>query len=84
MLTHTVGGSIPPNPENELKFWRDVPFKNTVKHHSGRLISMPPDGQHQGQWNVSPAMRSEVEAVGKGVFGALVKTYQIQEHRICW
>jgi hypothetical protein len=84
VLRMNIGGSIPPNPEKELKLWRDVPFKNTVKHSSGRLISMPPEKPDYGQWDVSSAMKAEIGEVSKAVFGRKIEAFPIGDYRICW
>ena len=78
------GGCIAPNTENELKFWKDISFKNTVKHESGRMISMPPDAPLYNQWELSKIMKDEVERVKEGIFGKHGAHLAIDDWRICW
>ena len=79
-----VGGNIPPNPENELKLWRDVSFRNTVQHLSGQTISMPPIGSDYGQWNVPKTLRVELDSDTNAVVGGASKDFQITNYRMCW
>ncbi|PVH74801.1 sarcosine oxidase [Cadophora sp. DSE1049] len=81
----SLGGSIPPNAANQLKFWRDVSFMNTVHHEvSGENISMPPDQADYAQWEVTPGMKRELQAVCKGAFGDKAKNWDLHKFRICW
>lgn len=80
----SVGGNIPPNPENELKFWRDVSFRNTVHHHSGQNISMPPTDPDYGQWEVPKTLRDELDSVTKAIFGGASQDFHITNYRMCW
>jgi hypothetical protein len=83
-LTSLQGGNIPPNSDDELKFWQEASFMNTVEHSSGQLISMPPNEPDYGQWNVSQKMKDEVALLNQSVFGAEGRSFHIENYRICW
>ncbi|KAL8671849.1 MAG: hypothetical protein Q9168_003665 [Polycauliona sp. 1 TL-2023] len=78
------GGNIPPNSDHELKFWRDISFRNTVQHHCGEAISMPPVEPEYGQWNVPKKLRNELDSVAKAIFGDTLQDFSLIKHRICW
>ena len=80
-----TGGSIPPNAENQLKFYRDVSFTNTIFHEaSGQNISAPPSQHDYAQWELSPGMKQEVGLVSKGIYGEKSKSWELEKFRICW
>lgn len=72
------------NTENKLKYWRDVSFKNTVQHPSGRQMSMPPSDPDYAQWKLSPGMKAEMDVVNKGILGQVGADFTMQGYRICW
>jgi sarcosine oxidase / L-pipecolate oxidase len=65
-----IGGSIPPNSNPQLKFWRDVSFMNTVHHAASEQdISMPPDQADYCQWEVMSGLKKDIQGVSKSGFG---------------
>ena len=84
-LTSRTGGSIPPNTANQLKFYRDVSFTNTIYHEASRQsISMPPIKHDYAQWELSPGMQKEVKLVSQGIYGEKGKDWRLENYRICW
>ncbi|KAL8934656.1 MAG: hypothetical protein Q9216_005797 [Gyalolechia sp. 2 TL-2023] len=87
----TQGETMPITPDGQLKFIRDVPWKNTVRHHeSGQAISIPPTTASESQWTAPetfPAgLREEISIVVKGIFGAEEEALQLTPNsfRMCW
>ncbi|KAF2174959.1 sarcosine oxidase-like protein [Zopfia rhizophila CBS 207.26] len=78
-LMIALGGCLPPTPSNELKFWRDVTFRNTIRHEYGQLISVPDHEQ-----SPSPLMKAEVNMVKKSVYGRRANFIELENYRICW
>lgn len=80
-----TGGVIPPNPENQLKFYRDQSFANTIFHETAQQnISAPPEKADYDQWNVSVGMKTEIRRTVKGVYGNKSDNWEIKDYRICW
>ncbi|KAK8096157.1 hypothetical protein PG999_014179 [Apiospora kogelbergensis] len=80
-----IGGVVPPNPENQLKFCRDQSFANTMFHETaGQNISVPPLQSDYDQWNLSPGMKAEIARTVKGIYGGKSSDWDITNHRICW
>ncbi len=76
---------IPPNPENQLKFYRDQSFANTIFHQAAKQnISVPPDHLDYDQWNLSPGMKAEVDRTIRGIYGNKADSWEITDYRICW
>ncbi|KAI0107547.1 sarcosine oxidase-like protein [Nemania sp. FL0031] len=82
---YTLGGVIPPNSENRIKFYRDVSFTNTIRHEvTGKDISVPPSRADYDQWNVSLGMKEEVRQTCKGIYGNASDTWELKDYRVCW
>ena len=45
---------------------------------------MPPEAPDYRQWDVSAAMKAEIDQVSEGVFGKLTQALPIQDYRVCW
>ncbi|KAK9769255.1 putative FAD dependent oxidoreductase domain-containing protein [Seiridium cardinale] len=82
---NATGGVIPTNPENQIKFYRDVSFTNTILHEAaGQNISVPPNRADYDQWNLSPGMKTEVGLTVKGIYGDKSADWKFTDYRICW
>ncbi|KAL6720694.1 hypothetical protein ACLMJK_002619 [Lecanora helva] len=85
----TQGETMPPTPDGQLKFIRDIPFKNTIDHPaSGQKFSVPRTDLQRSQW-VSPSdipqgIRDEISTVMKGIYGKEVHGLQPSTMRFCW
>ncbi len=80
---------MPPTPDGELKFCRDVSFTNSVKHPvSGQTISVPPITSGKTQWtapeNVPSGLREELYTVMKGIYGKEAEGMNLDTFRLCW
>lgn len=80
---------MPPTPERQLKFIRDVPFRNTIYHPaSGQSFSVPLSSIERSQWTSSDSMPSsikrEVDTVLKGIYGTEAKGLRPDVYRFCW
>ena len=74
-----IGGALPPTPAKQLKFWVDIPFRNSVEVGSGRTISIPDHKQ-----KCSPRMIKEVSDVKHSVYGKKANHVTLDNYRICW
>ncbi|KAK0659138.1 putative sarcosine oxidase [Cercophora samala] len=84
-LDPAIGGSLPPNSNNELKVYRDESFKNTILHEaSGQQISVPPSKLDYGQRDLTPGMKEELKSTFEGIFGEKAKDWELFNYRICW
>ncbi|VBB84701.1 Putative Sarcosine oxidase [Podospora comata] len=84
-LDTVIGGSLPPNSDNQLKVYRDESFRNTVLHEaSGQEISVPPSKPSYDQWDLSPGMKKEIRSSFEGIFGEKAKNWELFNYRICW
>lgn len=45
---------------------------------------MPPSGPQYGQWDLSPGMKEEMDAVREGIFGKAGANFTMSGYRICW
>ncbi|KAG8531732.1 uncharacterized protein KY384_003364 [Bacidia gigantensis] len=77
------GGSLPPTVRHELKYWRDVSVRNSIKHASGQVFSAPPDKPLYDQWEVPQTLKDEVRYVSESLFGKR-EDLKISNHRLCW
>ncbi|KAI9871194.1 MAG: hypothetical protein M1830_004434 [Pleopsidium flavum] len=93
VLVHQVGNvlgeTMPPTPDGELKFCRDVSFTNSVKHPaSGQTISVPPITSGKTQWtapeNISSELREELYTVMGGIYGKGAEGMNLDTFRLCW
>ena len=85
----TRGETMPPTPEGELKFIRDVKFANTVTHEkSGKQMLVPMTGRHTSQWTdpdkIPLGLREEIATVIKGIYGKHGTDLTPAEYRFCW
>ncbi|KAF2458503.1 sarcosine oxidase-like protein [Lineolata rhizophorae] len=79
----TLGETMPPIPDNLLKFCRVASFKNTIGKMSGEF-SMPPDEPEYGQWKAPPTLRDEIVTVQKGIYGGYADSIPVDQYRLCW
>lgn len=80
---------MPPTPQRQLKFIRDVPFRNTVYHPaSGQSISVPLTSIERSRWtspeNMPSGIREEVGRVLNGIYGKEIKGLRPDVYRFCW
>lgn len=80
---------MPPTPQGQLKFIRDVPFRNTVYHPaSDQLLSVPLTSAERSLWtspdNMPSGIRKEVDMVLNGIYGKEVKGLRPDVYRFCW
>ncbi|CAD6573946.1 MAG: hypothetical protein ASARMPREDX12_006334 [Alectoria sarmentosa] len=83
------GEAMPPTPQRQLKFIRDVPFRNTVYHPaSDQSLSVPLTSTERSLWtspeNMPSGIRREVDTVLNGVYGTKVKGLRPDVYRFCW
>lgn len=79
------GGFIPPMADGtSFKWWADISFSNNTIHPSGRIISTPPEGPYQGQWDVPKFFRDEMEEGKKVIFGDKADDLSFDTFRFCW
>ncbi|KAI4242851.1 MAG: hypothetical protein LQ352_007153 [Teloschistes flavicans] len=89
-LLTSRGETMPITPNNQMKFIRDVTWKNTVKHHaSGRSISVPETTPTRSQWakpsEIPRGLRREIDKVIKGIHGKTEgANLQPNTLRMCW
>ncbi|KAI4167475.1 MAG: hypothetical protein LQ343_007188 [Gyalolechia ehrenbergii] len=70
----TQGETMPITPDSQMKFIRDVPWKNTVRHEeSGQSFSVPLTIPSKSQWtdpeDFPLGLKEEIEIVAKGIYG---------------
>lgn len=80
---------MPPTPDGELKFCRDLSFTNPIHHPaSGQTISVPSFIRRETQWttpaNVPPALRQELYGVMRGIYGHEADGLALESFRLCW
>ena len=80
---------MPPTPDRQLKFIRDITMKNTIEHPiSGQQISVPLISTDRSQWttaeNTPRQLREEIDTVMKGIFGKEVQGLSPATYRLCW
>ena len=81
---------MPIGPEGQMKFIRDVTWKNTVEHKkSGQLLSVPITTPTRSQWthpqDIPIGLREEIDTVVKGIYGEEEGTRLIPKTlRMCW
>ena len=80
---------MPPTPNRQLKFVRDVPFRNTVYHPaSNQSFSVPLTSTERSQWtsldNMPGGIRREIDTVLNGIYGKEVKGLRPDVYRFCW
>lgn len=80
---------MPPTPDHQLKFIRDMPLKNTVYHASSdQKISVPLTEKNRSQWtsrdNMPTQLVNEIDTVIKGCYGKGVEGLQPSHYRLCW
>ena len=78
---------MPPTPDRQLKFIRDVPFRNTINHpESSQSFSVPLTSVERSQWTSSDKMpssiKTEIDMVLNGIYGA--KGLRPDTYRFCW
>lgn len=83
-------GTLPPNEKNQVKWWGQRSFKNTLPidlSESGskfREVSMPPRESDYSQLKVAPVLIKDVESAKQTTFGSKGKSWELEQHRICW
>lgn len=81
---------MPITPDGQMKFIRDVTWKNTVKYeNSEQAISIPITTPARSQWtspeNIPLGLREEIETVVKGIYGQEEgKRLMPNTLRMCW
>lgn len=84
-----AGESMPPTPSRQLKFIRDVPFRNTIYDlASNQSFSVPLTNTERSQWtspeNMPSGIRKEIDMVLNGIFGKEAKGLRPDVCRFCW
>lgn len=79
---------MPPTPDRQLKFIRDVPFRNTIDHPESRQsFSVPLTSVERSQWTSSDKMptsiKAEIDMVLNGIYGE-AKGLRPDMYRFCW
>ena len=79
---------MPPTPNRQLKFIRDVPFRNTIYHpESSQSFSVPLTSIERSQWTSSDKMpssvKTEIDMVVNGMYGE-AKGLRPDMYRLCW
>ena len=85
----TRGETMPPTPEGELKFIRDIKFANTVLHEkTGEEMLVPLTGKDTSQWTdpskIPSGLREEIGIVIKGIYGKYGDDLKPSKYRFCW
>ena len=85
----SLGETMPITPDGQMKFIRDVTWKNTVDHPaSGQSFSVPLTTPDRSQWTspekIPLGLREEVEMVVKGIYGADGTSLMPNTLRMCW
>lgn len=80
---------MPPTPDGELKFCRDLSFTNSIHHSaSGQTISVSSFVSGDSQWttlaNVPPALQQELYTVMQGIYGHEANELTLDSFRLCW
>lgn len=80
---------MPPTSHRQLKFIRDVPFRNTMYHPaSDQSFSVPLISSERSQWtspdNMPNGIRKEIDTVLNGIYGKEVKGLRPDIYRFCW
>ncbi|KAI3318852.1 sarcosine oxidase [Xylariaceae sp. AK1471] len=74
-------GALPPNRENQIKFWGEYIFQYP---QGTPMFSKPPPGADYNQWEVPVALKSDVAVANEVTFGKRGDNWEIHTHRICW
>ncbi|KAI0487513.1 sarcosine oxidase [Xylaria cf. heliscus] len=74
-------GTLPPNDDNQIKFWGQTIFQFP---HGEPSFSQPPTGSDYHQWAVPNALKSDVAVASEATFGKRSANWKIHTHRICW
>ncbi|KAL1860648.1 hypothetical protein VTK73DRAFT_7222 [Phialemonium thermophilum] len=81
-------GCLPLPALHAFKCWGQVHFRNTITHPvTGQSLSAPPLKRDYAQWEVSPALRDDVQWALRSVFGdrkSNLAHLKMENHRICW
>ena len=85
----TKGETMPPTPDGELKFIRDVKFAHTVTHpKTGEEMMVPMTGKKTSQWTkpeeMPSGLREEISTVIKGIYGSRAEGLEPAKYRFCW
>ena len=80
---------MPPTPDRQLKFIRDVPFRNTLYHPAScQSFSVPLTSTERSQWTSPESMPSsikkEIDTVLNGIYGKNGKGLRPNTYRFCW
>ncbi|KAI0419679.1 sarcosine oxidase [Xylaria grammica] len=74
-------GTLPPNGENQIKFWGQSIFHFSQGSSSP---SQPPTGADYNQWEVPEVLKVDVAVANEATFGKRGINWKIHTHRICW
>lgn len=85
----TKGETMPPTPDGQLKFIRDIKFANTVNHSTtGEEMMIPMLGKQLSQWTqpeaIPSGLREEIATVMKGIYGKHAQDLKPATYRFCW
>ncbi|GAP87186.1 putative sarcosine oxidase [Rosellinia necatrix] len=74
-------GTLPPNNENQIKFWGQsiFQFPQGTPH-----VSRPPVGVDYNQWAVPETLKADVAVAREATFGKQGLGWKIHTYRICW
>lgn len=80
---------MPITSNDQMKWIRDVSWKNTVDHsESGQSFSVPLTSPAGSQWSspkdIPLGLRQEIETVIKGMYGDDVRDLMPNTLRMCW
>ncbi|KAI1348856.1 sarcosine oxidase [Xylaria sp. FL0043] len=74
-------GTLPPNSENQIKFWGQYIFQFPQGTPS---LSRPPSGANYSQWDVPESLKADVAVANEATFGKRGIDWKIHTHRMCW
>lgn len=86
----TQGETMPITPDSQMKFIRDVPWKNTVRHEeSNESFSVPLTTPLKSQWtdpkDFPSTLKGEIGIVAKGIYGEKeAENLSPTFFRMCW
>ncbi|KAL8747091.1 MAG: hypothetical protein Q9190_000998 [Brigantiaea leucoxantha] len=86
-MGNVLGETMPPTPDNLLKFCRDFSFTHKTHHAaSGQTISVPPLSPSQSTWSqdVPQGLKDEIREVMTRMYGREVEGFKFESYRMCW
>lgn len=75
---------MPPTPDRELKWWGQTIFYNNVEVLPGRVVSAPPAPTDYRQWNISKALKEDIDYANHVFYGSKGAHWKFDKYRICW